>query len=150
MLAAAVYVRVSTDRQEEGYSPDIQLAACKAHIARQGHGLDPAHVCIETHTGAELRERSELTALRALIAAKAVQRPVAYCLDRLSRSQIHTAILMDEADEAGAHWEFATEVYEDTPLGRFIMAAKAFVAELEREKIRERTIGGRRARVAAG
>jgi site-specific DNA recombinase len=150
VVAAGIYVRVSTDRQEDGYSPEVQLQACRDYVTRQGYTLDPAHVFHETHTGSELRQREELGRLRALVAEKVIQRPVAYCLDRLSRSQVHVAILVDEAQDAGAHWEFATETYEDSALGRFIMAAKAFVAELEREKIRERTMGGRRARVAAG
>ena len=39
--------------------------------------------------------------------------------------------------------EFVTERFEDTAVGRFILAARAFIAEVEREKIVERTTRGK-------
>jgi DNA invertase Pin-like site-specific DNA recombinase len=39
---------------------------------------------------------------------------VAYAVDRLSRSQIHTAVLLDDIEKAGANLEFVTEDFENT------------------------------------
>jgi DNA invertase Pin-like site-specific DNA recombinase len=75
---------------------------------------------------------------------------LAYALDRLSRSQIDTAILIDRIEAAGASLRLVTEDFEQSATGTFLRNAKAFVAELEREKIAERTQRGRRARVASG
>ena len=50
--------------------------------------------------------------------------------------------------EAGL--EFVTERFEDTAVGRFILAARAFIAEVEREKIVERTMRGKEERARSG
>jgi site-specific DNA recombinase len=75
---------------------------------------------------------------------------LAFALDRLSRKQAHVAILADEIAEAGVTLEFVTERFEDTAVGEFIRSAKAFAAEIEREKLAERTVRGRIARVQSG
>ena len=43
-----------------------------------------------------------------------------------------------------------TERFEDTAIGRFILAARAFIAEVEREKIAERTTRGKIERARSG
>ncbi|MDP8922556.1 MAG: recombinase family protein [Chloroflexota bacterium] len=43
-----------------------------------------------------------------------------------------------------------TEDFEDSAVGKFIRSAKAFAAEVEREKFRERSMRGKLARVLAG
>ena len=73
-----------------------------------------------------------------------------YALDRLSRSQVDTAILVDRIESAGASLALVTEDFEKSATGTFLRGAKAFAAELEREKIAERTQRGRNARVASG
>ncbi|MDA0353823.1 MAG: recombinase family protein, partial [Chloroflexi bacterium] len=75
---------------------------------------------------------------------------VAYAVDRLSRNQNHIGVLFDEVQQAGAVLEFATERFEDTAVGRFILAARAFIAEVEREKIIERTMRGKAERARGG
>ena len=75
---------------------------------------------------------------------------VAYAVDRLSRNQNHIGVLFDEIEQAGARLEFVTERFEDTAVGRFILAARAFVGEVEREKIGERTTRGKLERARSG
>jgi DNA invertase Pin-like site-specific DNA recombinase len=65
---------------------------------------------------------------------------IVFALDRLSRKQAHVAIVADECERAGVALLFATEEYEQSAVGEFIRSAKAFAAEPEREKIRERTV----------
>ena len=59
-------------------------------------------------------------------------------------------MLFDEVEQAGAQLEFVTERFEDTAIGRFILAARAFIAEVEREKIAERTMRGKEERARNG
>jgi site-specific DNA recombinase len=59
-------------------------------------------------------------------------------------------VLIHEAEEHGTRVEFVTEKLDETPAGRFLRDALAFVAEVEREKTRERTRRGIRARAEAG
>jgi site-specific DNA recombinase len=75
---------------------------------------------------------------------------LAYALDRLSRSQVDTAILIDRIEAAGASLALITEDFEQSATGVFLRNARAFVAEIEREKIRERTSRGKAARLADG
>ena len=75
---------------------------------------------------------------------------VAYAVDWLSRNQNHIGVLFDEVEQTGARLEFVTEKFEDTAIGRFILAARAFIGEVEREKIAERTLRGKAERARSG
>ncbi len=75
---------------------------------------------------------------------------IAYAVDRLSRNQNQVGVLFDEVEQAGVLLEFVTENFEDTAVGRFIRSARAFVAEVEREKISERTTRGKTERARSG
>src|SRR6266550_3613416 len=75
---------------------------------------------------------------------------LAHALDRLSRKQTHTAILVEEMDECGVSLAFVTERFEDTATGQLLRSVKAFAAEFEREKIAERTMRGKVARARSG
>jgi site-specific DNA recombinase len=64
-------------------------------------------------------------------------------LDRLSRSQTHVAILMEEMEHYGITLHSVKEVIDDAPMGKFARMVLAFVAEMEREKIMDRTVTGK-------
>jgi site-specific DNA recombinase len=59
-------------------------------------------------------------------------------------------VLFEEVQQADGRLEVVTEKFEDTAIGRFILAARAFMAEVEREKIAERTMRGKRERARHG
>ncbi len=146
---AAIYCRVSTAKQEdEGTSLETQEAACRALAADRGYAV--AMVYREVFTGAELYARPLLTAARQAIRTGVADVLLCYAVDRLARKQAHVAIVAEEVEQAGARLEFVTEDFERSAVGEFIRSAKAFAAEVEREKIAERTQRGLRARVASG
>jgi site-specific DNA recombinase len=145
---AAIYCRVSSDQQEDNSSLPTQETACRQYCAE--HGYQVAGVFADVHTGAQYRERPELSRLRELVRQRAIDVVVCYAVDRLSRNQAHLYILAEELSDHGVRLEFVTERFEDTAVGRFILAAKSFAAEIEREKIAERTMRGRRARAESG
>lgn len=72
-----------------------------------------------------------------------IQGVVIRTLDRLSRSQTHVAILMEEMEHYGAKLYSVKEVIDDTPMGKFARMVLAFVAEMEREKIMDRMVSGK-------
>ena len=137
-----IYCRVSSAGQEDGYSLDTQERACWDYAA-QRHLL-VASVAREVWSGGD-RHRPELDAMLDRLARGDVV--VAYALDRLSRDQIDTAILIDRIEGVGASLALVTEDFEKSATGTFLRSAKAFAAELELEKIRERTQRGRRGRL---
>jgi site-specific DNA recombinase len=149
MTRCAIYVRVSTKGQEEdGTSLDTQVERCRSYAAERG--WDVIAVVRETHTGAELWERPRLTELREQVRAGAVDTVLAYSLDRLSRRDIHLAVLLDEAERYSVRIACVTEDVDTSPVGRMILNVKAFAAELERERTRERTQRGMLARMQGG
>lgn len=142
---AHIYCRVSSQGQEDGSSLDTQEAACRAWAEERG--LVVASAVREVWSGGD-RHRPELDALLGCLLPGDVV--LAYALDRLSRSQVDTAILIDRIEGAGATLALVTEDFERSATGTFLRNAKAFVAEMEREKIKARTWAGLRARVASG
>lgn len=148
---AAVYSRVSTEGQEQdGSSLETQERACRAFAAERGYVVAATHIYREVETGKYLWERPKLTALREAMATGAIQVAIVYDPDRLSRRQIHLGVLLDEAERFRARWEFVRGDVDRSPVGVFMLSARAFAAELEREQIRERTTRAMRERVRRG
>ena len=143
-----IYSRVSTDAQErDGTSLETQERAAR-ELATQG-GWHVVKSLRDTASGFSL-ERSGIEELRTTLRRGETDVVVAYAVDRLSRNQNHIGVLFDEVEQAGARLEFVTERFEDTAIGRFILAARAFIAEVEREKIAERTMRGKAERARSG
>ena len=103
----------------------------------------------DTGSGYSL-ERSGLEKVRSYVRDGFADVVLAFAVDRLSRNQNHIGVLFDEANQGGVKLDFVTEKFEDTAVGRFIIAARAFVAEVEREKIVERTQRGKAQRARSG
>ncbi len=144
----AVYCRVSSAIQEDGSSLETQEASCRAFAADRG--WDVIDVYRDVFTGAELFDRPQLSRLRETVRSHEVDVVIAHALDRLTRNQAHLGVILSEADYAGVSIELVTERLEDTPEGRLLQSVRGFVAEVERLKIAERTVRGRRARAEAG
>lgn len=147
-LRAIVYSRVSTDAQErDGTSLDSQERASQEYVDSSGWAL--LESIKDTASGYSL-DRPGIERLRLLLRQGSVDVVVAYAVDRLSRNQNHIGVLFDEVEQAGAQPQFVTEKFEDTAIGRSILAARAFIGEVEREKIAERTMRGKAERARSG
>jgi site-specific DNA recombinase len=148
---AAIYTRVSSLQQERhGASLETQEAACRQYCAGQGWLVLESHVYRETHKRSLLHERPLMTRLREAAREGAFDIVVCYCVDRLSSQDAHVYILDEEFGRAGVEMAFATEDFEQSAIGRFVRSAKVLAAAIEVEKIRERTVRGRIARVQSG
>jgi site-specific DNA recombinase len=146
---AITYARVSTDAQgDEGSSLETQRERCLGYCRE--HGYQHVEHYQDTWTGSRYRDRPGLSALREAVRARLCDVVVVYAIDRLSRNQAHLYVLAEELADHGVRLEFVTESFEDSAVGRFIRSAKAFAAEVEREKIAERTVRGKQARLRSG
>ena len=150
--AALVYCRVSTPGQErEGTSLDSQEAACRAYAEQ--HGYRVARVTREVGSGAELWDRPLLSRDRddlkrggpAVYAALII-----YDLDRLARNPIHQALVIEECARAGIAVEIVLAPLDTSPEGMLITYVRGYAAQIEREKIRERQLRGKRQRALNG
>src|SRR5918998_233226 len=88
--------------------------------------------------------------MREAIRAREVDAVVAFAIDRLSRDPVHLGVVLSEADHAGVEVEFVTEPLDSSPEGQLIRFVRGYAAKVEHEKIKERTIRGKRARAEAG
>jgi len=148
MTRAAIYCRVSTESQEaEGTSPQTQVEACLAYCKSKGY--DVVYRFSEAYSGLSL-ERPELDKLRELVRAEAIDVLVCYSLDRLTRDPGHGVILTQELEKHGVRLETVTEDVDNTELGKLITYIRGYASKLEAEKIRERTMRGKRARAKEG
>jgi site-specific DNA recombinase len=148
MKTAAVYCRVSTDNQErEGTSLQTQLEACREYC--QGKGYDVSYRFSEAYSGLSL-ERPELDKLRELVRAEAIDVLVCYSLDRLTRDPGHGVIITQEFEKHHVTLEAVTEDVDNSELGKLISYIRGYASKLEAEKIRERSIRGKRARAKEG
>jgi site-specific DNA recombinase len=135
------YTRVSTDPQEQNTSFDEQEACIREYCAENGLTLGMIHR--ETWTGYEYRERKKLSLMRERYREGKIQGVVIRTLDRLSGSQTHVAILFEECEHHGVAVHCVKEQIDNTPMGKFARMVLAFIGEMEREKIMDRTMTGR-------
>ncbi len=148
MMKAIIYTRVSTGEEEpDGTSLDRQERACLEYAVEQHWEIVR---CIRDKGSGDLLEREGLAELRDALRQGTADVVVAHAVDRLSRSQSHLGILYDEVHSAGVALAFVTERFEDTAVGSFILAARAFVAEVGREQTADRSMRGKEARARSG
>ena len=115
-VRALVYSRVSTDAQErDGTSLDTQERACVEYA--QAKSWTVVECIRDTASGSNL-DRPGIERVRQLLRQGFVDVVLAYAVDRLSRNQIHIAVLLDDIEKVGATLEFVTEDFENTPVGR--------------------------------
>src|SRR3954447_10509393 len=147
-MRVIAYSRVSTDAQErDGTSLDTQERACLDFARQQGWRV--VETIRDAASGFSL-DRPGIERVRRLLRDGAADVVLAYAVDRLARNQNHIGVLVDEIQQAGARLEVVTERFEDPAVGRFILAARAFVGEVEREKMGERTTRGKLERAKSG
>lgn len=144
MKRAAIYCRVSTEEQAEKFGLSSQLTELRALAARQGYTIPAgAEFLDDGYSGADL-ERPALAQLREAANARAFDVLLVHDPDRLSRRLVHQLLLTEEFERDGVQLEFVTTPREETPEGRLLLNVKGIIAEYEREKIRERTLRGKR------
>ena len=149
-MKAAIYARVSTERQAERGTIGSQLEALRAHVAAAGHEL-AGEYRDDGHSGARL-DRPGLDALRD--AAEAGLFEVVCCLspDRLARSYAYQVLILDELARLGVSVAFtdAPALDQDDPQARLLTQVQGVIAEYERAKIGERYRRGKLFRSRAG
>ena len=95
------------------------------------------------YTAVEYYERVEMMRLREAAKRREFDAVIVYAYDHLARKQIHQTIIIDSLQQQGITVESVTEPQiDDTAVGQFSRNTFGFVAELEREKILERTQRG--------
>lgn len=143
-VQCAIYTRKSTDEglEQDFNSLDAQREAGEAFIASQrgeGWQLVPERFDDGGFTGGNM-ERPALKRLMAAIEGRQVNCVVVYKVDRLSRSLLDFARMMELFDRCGASFVSVTQQFNTTnSLGRLTLNILLSFAQFEREIISERT-----------
>lgn len=146
---AGIYVRVSTeDQARNGFSLSEQREACAARA--QELGAEQVLLFADEGISGEVLERPGLSGLRDAVREGRVELIFIRDADRLSRRLAHQLLLAEEFERFGARIEFLDSSYQDTPEGRLFFSVRAAVAEFEKEKIRDRTMRGKRQKAQKG
>jgi len=149
-IRAGCYVRVSTENQLENYSIDEQTERLEAYCKSMGWKNfyfypDPGY------SGGNM-DRPALQQLLKDVSDGKINMVVVYKLDRLSRSQKDTLVLIeDHFLSKGAEFTSVLERFDtSTPLGRAMLGILSVFAQLEKDQITERFTMGRIGRGKAG
>ena len=157
MMRAAIYARRSTDdlRDELARSVDRQVAHAREYATRRGWTVLDAHVYTDDGVsgGEFVNRRGLIRLLNALKPSPPFGILVMAEPSRLGRERLRTELMAREITDAGVRiFYYLTDEEQrlDTPELRFVMAARGFAAEVEREKARLRTRDALQARARRG
>ena len=111
-IVVDIYCRVSTDDQKDNTSLGGQEAEARRYCKEQDFIVGEVHK--EVYSGYKYRERKKLELMRQRYREGKIQGVVVRTLDRLSRSQSHVAILMEEMEHHGVTLHSVKEVIDET------------------------------------
>jgi site-specific DNA recombinase len=150
MKTAAIYARVSSDKQKEEHTIASQTAALIAFAAEQGYAVPSEWVFEdEGYSGASLI-RPGLERVRDLAAEGHLDAVLVYAPDRLSRRYAYQILLIEEFARAGVETLFIRSPRTATAEDQLLLQFQGMIAEYERAQILERSRRGKRHRARQG
>ena len=143
-VRAALYARVSSEKQAKQNTIGSQLASLRERIGADGLALVEDHCFVDDgHSGSTL-VRPALERLRDAAYAGQFDRLYVLAPDRLARNYAYQFLLMEELQQHGVEVVFLNQSLGKTPEERMLVQMQGVVAEFERAKILERCRRGRR------
>jgi site-specific DNA recombinase len=151
IMEIAIYVRVSTPRQQQQQTIEQQLERLRAYIAQHPDWqLAPENIFRDDgYSGAKLH-RPGLDRLRDRAALAAFSLVLITAPDRLARKYVHQVLLLEELTGRSCQVEFVDRPMSDDPHDQLVLQIRGAVAEYERGLIGDRMRRGRLARLRAG
>jgi len=149
-MRVALYPRVSGHEQEDNYSIPEQIDRMKKYCESRDWMVYKIYTD-SVQTGATM-DRPGLQSMIKDIENGKIDMVLVYKLDRLSRSQKDTLYLIEDVfDKHDVGFTSMTENFDtSSPFGKAVLGVLAVFAQLERDKITERTTMGKKARAAEG
>jgi site-specific DNA recombinase len=150
MKTAAIYARVSSDKQREENTIASQTAALVAFARAQQFEVPKEWVFEDDGYGGANLIRPGLERVRDLAAEGLIQAVLIYAPDRLSRRYAHQILLVEELARAGVETLFVRTPRGSTPEDELLVQFQGMIAEYERAQILERSRRGKRHRARQG
>lgn len=148
MTKAALYARVSTDKQREEATIESQVAELKRQITAAGHTLVKEYID-DGYSGAKL-DRPALEELRKDVKGDLFETIYFLNTDRIARDAAYQTIIVGELLKHGKQIIINGKDYVHNPENKFTLTVLGAVAELERAKIAERMTRGKLHRLRMG
>lgn len=147
-MKAAIYIRVSTQEQTENYSIPAQQQKLEALCLSKGWDVYDTFID-GGYSGSNINRPALKEMLSKLDEIDAV---LVYRLDRLSRSQRDTLVLIEEYFlKNDVEFVSLSETLDtSSPFGRAMIGILSVFAQLERETIRDRLVMGKIKRIEEG
>jgi site-specific DNA recombinase len=143
-LRAAIYARVSSERQAREDTIASQLEALDRRIRDDGLGCDPELRFIDDGVSGTLLLRPGLERLRDQAAAGSFDRLYVQDPDRFSRKYAYQVLILEELARCGVEVVFLCNPHSDDPAENLLVQLQGMIAEYERAKIMERSRRGKR------
>ena len=135
---AAIYARVSSDRQKENHTIASQTAALVEYAQTHGFSVPPEWVFQDEGYSGAILVRPGLEALRDLAAKGQIAAALVYSPDRLSRKYAYQILLSEELSRCGVELIFLKAPAGATPEDQLLVQFQGMIAEYERAQIAER------------
>jgi site-specific DNA recombinase len=141
---AAIYARVSSDRQKENHTIASQTAALIEYAQKNGYSVPPEWVFQDEGYSGAILVRPGLEALRDLAAEGQIAAALIYSPDRLSRKYAYQVLLSEELSRCGVELVFLKAPAGATPEDQLLVQFQGMIAEYERAQIAERCRRGKK------
>jgi site-specific DNA recombinase len=141
---AAIYARVSSDRQKENHTIASQTAALIEYAQTHGYSVPPEWVFQDEGYSGAILVRPGLEALRDLSAEGQIAAVLVYSPDRLSRKYAYQVLLSEELSSCGVELIFLKAPAGATPEDQLLVQFQGMIAEYERAQIAERCRRGKK------
>src|SRR6266567_921516 len=147
---AAIYARVSSDRQKENHTIASQTEALKEFARTRSYMVPPEWVFEDEGYSGAILARPGLEALRDLAAEGQIVAALVYSPDRLSRKYAYQVLLSEELSRCGVELIFLKSPAGVTPEDQLLVQFQGMIAEYERAQIAERSRRGKRHKAQQG
>jgi site-specific DNA recombinase len=147
---AAIYARVSSERQAEENTIESQLEALRERVTDDGLDLCEELVFVDEGYSGSTLVRPALERLRDLVAMGGLDVLYIHSPDRLARRYAHQVLLVDEFQRGSVEVIFLNRELNKTPEDELLLQVQGMMAEYERAKIIERARRGKRHAAASG
>ncbi|MBN1442158.1 MAG: recombinase family protein [Planctomycetes bacterium] len=142
----AIYARVSSDQQAAAGTIESQVEELLARASEDGYEVaEELRFRDEGYSGSSTA-RPALERLRDLASTAGVNVLYVHSPDRLARSFVVQAVLLEELQSVGVEVRFLNRQFGEGPEEQLLLQVQGAIAEYERAKILER---GRRGRLHA-
>jgi site-specific DNA recombinase len=147
---AAIYARVSSDRQKENQTIASQTAVLVEYAQTHGYTVPAEWVFQDEGYSGAVLARPGLEALRDLAAEGQINAALIYSPDRLSRKYAYQVLITEELSHCGVEIVFLKAPTAATPEDHLLLQFQGMIAEYERAQIAERCRRGKRHRALQG